>query len=92
LLPKAFEINIETEGKQMKQVSVEEAGQKLKELLGRVACGDEIVITDDADRPVAKLVSVRSSARKREAGHAKGRIRIADDFDAPLQDFSEYMP
>ena len=76
----------------MEQVTVEEAGQRLKELLGRVAHGDVIVITDGADQPVAKLVSVRSSARKREAGHAKGRIRMAEDFDAPLQDFSEYMP
>lgn len=37
LLPRRFKISIEAEGKDMEQVSVEEAGQKLKELLGRVA-------------------------------------------------------
>ena len=29
--------------------------------------------------------------RKRKAGSAKGEIIMADDFDAPLEDFAEYM-
>ena len=28
--------------------------------------------------------------RKRQAGSAKGEIFMADDFDAPLEDFAEY--
>lgn len=28
----------------------------------------------------------------RKAGAFKGRIRISDDFDAPLADFAEYQP
>lgn len=28
---------------------------------------------------------------RRQAGSAKGQIIIADDFDAPLEDFREYM-
>ena len=28
----------------------------------------------------------------RRAGSAKGMIRMADDFDEPLEDFDEYMP
>jgi hypothetical protein len=29
--------------------------------------------------------------KKRKAGSAKGEIIMADDFDAPLEDFAEYM-
>lgn len=29
--------------------------------------------------------------KKRRAGSAKGEIFMADDFDAPLEDFAEYM-
>ncbi len=29
--------------------------------------------------------------RGRKAGSAKGEIFMADDFDAPLEDFAEYM-
>ena len=29
--------------------------------------------------------------KKRKAGSAKGEIIMADDFEAPLEDFAEYM-
>lgn len=32
-----------------------------------------------------------SEKRKRHFGHAKGKIRMASDFDAPLEDFKDYM-
>jgi hypothetical protein len=28
----------------------------------------------------------------RKAGSAKGMVKMSDDFDAPLDDFAEYMP
>ncbi|AUD00457.1 type II toxin-antitoxin system VapB family antitoxin [Spirosoma pollinicola] len=28
---------------------------------------------------------------EREFGYAKGKVRLSDDFDAPLDDFKEYM-
>lgn len=31
------------------------------------------------------------AGKKRIAGLMKGQIHIADDFDAPLDDFKEYM-
>ena len=33
-----------------------------------------------------------ASNEVRKAGALKGRIRISDDFDAPLTDFAEYQP
>lgn len=41
----------------------------------------------------AKLLastSVEQPARKRRAGSAAGRVHMAPDFDAPLEDFDEY--
>lgn len=29
--------------------------------------------------------------KERKFGSAKGRYKMADDFDAPLEDFAEYM-
>ncbi len=31
------------------------------------------------------------SITEREFGYAKGQVRLSDDFDAPLDDFNEYM-
>ncbi len=32
----------------------------------------------------------KAGNQKRKLGTAKGKIKIADDFDAPLDDFKEY--
>jgi hypothetical protein len=36
-------------------------------------------------------VGMRARTQKRKLGTAEGKIKIADDFDAPLDDFKEYM-
>jgi len=75
----------------MQQVNVTEAQHKLQELVKLAAGGDEIVITDPEDHPVARLISFRPTGWKRKAGNAKGKIWMAEDFDAPLDDFKDYM-
>ena len=76
-------------------MNVEEAQVKLKELIHRLAPGEEIVITEN-EQPVAKLVSQRPSpaaeTQRPGPGLGKGMITfIAPDFDAPLEDMKEYM-
>jgi hypothetical protein len=45
---------------------------------------------------LAELLELLASAKveqtpsKRRAGSAAGRVRMASDFDAPLEDFAEY--
>lgn len=75
----------------MQRVNVTEAEHKLRELVKLAAGGDEIVITDPEDHPVARLTSFRPTGWKRKAGNAKGKIWMAEDFDAPLDDFKDYM-
>jgi len=76
----------------MVKVTIESAAQHLRELIDRAANGDEVLITGPADAPLAKIVSARPARGKRLAGVAKGRVWMADDFDAPLEDSQEYMP
>lgn len=65
----------------MSVVNVHEAKTQLSRILDRVAKGEEIVIAK-AGRPVAKLVPI--PGKPREPGRCKGKIHIADNFDAPL--------
>ena len=69
----------------MEQVNIHEAKTNLSRLVDRVAAGAEIVIAK-AGKPLAKLVPYASERPKRKAGALKGKIKIADDFDAPLSD------
>ena len=63
-------------------LNIYEAKTRLSALVEEAAAGAEIIIAKNG-RPRAKLVPIRDVAR-RTPGRAKGKIRIADDFDAPL--------
>lgn len=63
--------------------NVHEAKTHLSRLLDRVASGEEVIIAK-AGVPVARLVPVVIAAQPRPLGTERGRVFIADDFDAPL--------
>lgn len=67
----------------MGTVNVHEAKTHLSRLLKRVEQGEEIVI-GKAGRPVARLVAFQSPRAPRVPGRARGRFRMAKNFDAPL--------
>lgn len=73
-------------------ISIDEAGAKLPELIHGLHAGDEIIITE-GERPVARLLpAVAGKAGSRRLGTLHGTVTyIAPDFDAPLDDFQEYM-
>jgi prevent-host-death family protein len=76
----------------MTQVTLEEARIQLPKLIEAANRGEEVIITQDS-QPVAKLVPLPHVRGRREPGSAKGLILyMAEDFDAPLDDFKEYMP
>ena len=67
-------------------VSVDEAQDKLQDLVARALAGDEVIITERGT-PVARLVPVVAhSKRKRVAGLNRGSISTSEDFDEPLPD------
>ena len=65
-----------------KVLNLYEAKTQLSALVEEAAAGHEIVIAK-AGVPRARLVPLRTRARRRPGG-SKGGIRIAADFDAPL--------
>ena len=69
----------------MGQINIHEAKTNLSRLVEEVARGGEIIIAK-AGKPIARLVPIKQAKPIRKPGFLKGRIKIADDFDAPLQD------
>jgi prevent-host-death family protein len=65
----------------LREINLYDAKTHLSTLVEEAAAGAEIVIAKNG-RPRARLVAVRSHARR--PGSAKGRIRMSADFDAPL--------
>lgn len=75
----------------MQSITVTEAAKKLPDLIDAALRGEEVVITKD-DLSVVKIVPTNPIKRyPAKAGTAKGQIWMSDDFDAPLEDFKEYM-
>ena len=74
----------------MERYSLREAQAHLPELVHDAQHGKQVLILDENDQAV-QLVPVATPPRPRKAGSARGLIHMADDFDAPLPDFSEYM-
>ena len=73
----------------MHQVSIEEAKITLPDLIEAAVGGDEVLIAKD-DQHIVKLVPVSGTKPSPQFGSAKGLITMAEDFDAPLEDFAEY--
>lgn len=59
-----------------------EAKTTLSQLVELAEQGEEILIAR-AGEPVARIVALRAGAR-RVLGQWRGRVRMSDDFDAPL--------
>lgn len=74
----------------MYEVSLEEAQLQFMQLIQKAMQGQEIIITQ-GNVPKVKLVSLRKPKKNAKFGSAKGMITMSDDFDAPLDDFKEYV-
>jgi len=65
------------------KVNVHEAKTNLSKLLARVEEGEEVIIAK-AGKPVARLVPIEKQTTQRIPGSAKGKLVVANDFDASL--------
>lgn len=83
----------------MTTIALGQTQTTLAELIHRLTPGEEVIIFEN-DRAVARLVlnplppTQRTEPKNQwpcRAGSAKGKIRIAADFDEPLEEFEEYM-
>ncbi|MFH1529280.1 MAG: type II toxin-antitoxin system Phd/YefM family antitoxin [Pseudomonadota bacterium] len=69
----------------MTQVNIHDAKTHFSKLLKRIEAGEEVIIARDG-KPVAKLVPLDGAPKRRQFGLDKGKMWIAEDFDAPLPD------
>lgn len=75
----------------MATMNLEDVQSHLDEVIAGLNPGEPLVITKDGE-PVATLTRSKRPGAPREAGSAKDEILwIAPDFDAPLDEFREYM-
>ena len=76
----------------MTQISIEEAQLRLSDLVRQLSPGDEVLHTEN-NQPVARLTKTTIPEPKRQLGSLAGTILyMAPDFDAPLDEFQDYMP
>ncbi|MDQ3013807.1 MAG: toxin-antitoxin (TA) system antitoxin [Acidobacteriota bacterium] len=68
-----------------KTIDVQQAQPSLNDLLSLIATGSEVILTEN-DEPLAKLVSLKSTAKPRIPGLHLGAIQMSEDFDEPLSD------
>lgn len=69
----------------MKTINIHDAKTHFSKLVDAVLNGETVIIAK-AGKPAAKLIPIQSKKSKRPFGVLKGKIKIANDFDAPLPD------
>ncbi len=69
------------------QLKPDELNEKFLQVI-RTQFKNQTVAIEVSDVPALEA----SSIAPRKAGALKGRIKMSDDFNAPLDDFAEYQP
>jgi prevent-host-death family protein len=69
----------------MQTFNIHDAKTQFSRLVDAAANGEEIIIAR-AGKPAARLVALADAKPPRRLGLLEGKIRISDDFDAPLPD------
>jgi prevent-host-death family protein len=76
-------------GMDIEEIGAFEAKTRLAELLDRVRRGHVYRITKRG-KPIAELRPITSTTRRPAFGRDRGRVVVADDFDAPVRDMKRY--
>jgi len=75
----------------MSTVSLDDAQANLRQVIAGLNPGEPVVITENG-APVAMLTRTGAKQWPAKAGSAKNTDHwMAPDFDAPLEEFREYM-
>ena len=69
----------------MTTVNIHEAKTHLSRLVDEVAAGAGIIIAK-AGKAMARLTPLSAPVRKKNLGLLKGKVKVPDDFNAPLDD------
>jgi prevent-host-death family protein len=69
----------------MRTVNIHAAKTQFSRLVDAAAAGEEIIIAKSG-KPVARLAPLAGQRGKRKLGTLAGKLRVPEDFDAPLPD------
>jgi prevent-host-death family protein len=64
-------------------INIHEAKTHLSKIVDEVAAGAEVVIAK-AGKPMARLSPISTPAQPKKLGLLKGKIKVPDNFNAPL--------
>ena len=67
----------------MKTINIHAAKTHFSTLVQEAAAGEEIIIAK-AGQPMARLAPLEKKNVRKTLGMLKGKIRVGEDFDAPL--------
>ena len=67
-----------------------DAKSSLSRLVKRAAAGEEILIANHG-KPIAMLSRIPKRTKDIPWDKYKGQFEIASDFDAPMEEFEEYL-
>lgn len=71
-------------------ITLEEAQAKLAEIITRLAPGEDVVITQDA-QPIAAVHRIHKEQPRPRFGNCKGMLTIVAEDEEHLEDFREYV-
>ena len=66
-------------------INIHEAKTHLSRIIDEVAAGSEVIIAK-AGKPMARLMPLTGIPRAKKLGLLKGKIKVPDDFNAPLSE------
>jgi prevent-host-death family protein len=64
-------------------INIHDAKTHLSRIVDDVAAGAEVIIAKSG-KPMARLLPLEHTPRLKKLGLLKGRIKVPDDFNAPL--------
>ncbi len=74
----------------MKSYTVENATSQLVTLVNDALQGETVVIRNANGLEVLLVPNEKVTLKPLKAGSARGKFKMADDFDAPLPEFAPY--
>lgn len=66
-------------------INIHEAKTHLSKIVDDVAAGAEVIIAK-AGKPMARLSPINAPVQPKKLGLLKGKIKVPDDFNAPLDE------
>ncbi len=67
----------------MEPVNIYDAKTHLSRLVDKAAAGEDVVVSRNG-KPLVRITRLENTQRRITFGLLKGRLKVPDDFDAPL--------